>query len=856
MNKIYQVRWNKSLNCWCVCSELGRKNTKKKSKTLLASILVLCPFVTIANDIDISKDEVIEFGSKDQELVNRITVTNNANEEINSPGSTPRFTIKSGGGLDISQGTVRINGPLDVLLQGTGFINVSNAGSELYADDLYNRLANSQRDGGFFNITDGGKVHVKGTTRLNYENGNISGEGSQLSTKTFFMGFNGYNGSNQFLSVNDCGEVNASERIGLGYANQGTKTTLVVSDRGKISAPEIQLSTNSELALGAREGEKAQAAGFIDTRKIEFVYTRSSDKQLTLNHTSDDANISADISSGSAGLGTIKVINGTTVLSGDNSGFSGKIELQKNGVLGFTQNLGTAVIYNDGILQLNTPDKMVFDNTVSGNGTISVGTGNVLLSGNNSAFKGNIQVESGATVTASEQKHLGSGLSVAGKLQLNSTKDWFLTNALSGSGILSVNTGNHQFSFRNGYSTAGFTGTLELQDTDFNLWGRNTDALANAGLSAGTGSSVFVGYGIQSISHLAFSGGTVVFGSAIPGNLQSDGMVHVSDQLDLTGTGAVKVDLSGEVENIPHNVDTGLSLMEQEDTNAEIKLVSTSAGATVTGDAGNLQLQDAHGHIISDAVQHEITQNGYYVATGTYDYRLTSGQNNDGLYVGYGLTQIDLEGQGQGALVLNAGGKTGSAAELSSRLTGSGDLALDTSKGQTVSLSGMNNDHTGLTDVRSGNLLMLNDNVLGNTSGLQLAAETALDMNGHSQTIGKLSGEVDSILHLNGGDLTIAEGGSFSGSLAGSGSLAINAGTFTVSGGIRPSLWPGGTNVILSQRFQPPVCPLLYRKPALQGVRKRQMQLIPLPHILACSQFTPAQQRQRFTYTGLWILAE
>ena len=33
-------------------------------------------------------------------------------------------------------------------------------------------------------------------------------------------------------------------------------------------------------------------------------------------------------------------------------------------------------------------------------------------------------------------------------------------------------------------------------------------------------------------------------------------------------------------------------------------------------------------------------KNGQKVAEGTYDYRLTSGTNNDGLYIGYGLTQL------------------------------------------------------------------------------------------------------------------------------------------------------------------------------------------------------------------------
>lgn len=47
---------------------------------------------------------------------------------------------------------------------------------------------------------------------------------------------------------------------------------------GKISAPEISLSTNSELALGAQEGEKAKSAGVIDAKKIEFVWASTDNK--------------------------------------------------------------------------------------------------------------------------------------------------------------------------------------------------------------------------------------------------------------------------------------------------------------------------------------------------------------------------------------------------------------------------------------------------------------------------------------------------------------------------------------------------------------------------------------------------
>lgn len=72
-----------------------------------------------------------------------------------------------------------------------------------------------------------------------------------------------------------------------------------------------------------------------------------------MNHTSDNANITADISSGSEGLGNINALNGTTFLSGDNSKFSGNVKIAVNATLGVTQNPGTADISNSGKLLLN-----------------------------------------------------------------------------------------------------------------------------------------------------------------------------------------------------------------------------------------------------------------------------------------------------------------------------------------------------------------------------------------------------------------------------------------------------------------------------------------------------------------------
>lgn len=55
--------------------------------------------------------------------------------------------------------------------------------------------------------------------------------------------------------------------------------------------------------------------GLLMPKKIEFVWAKTSDKKITLNHTDKNATISADIVSGSEGLGYINALNGNDLLN-------------------------------------------------------------------------------------------------------------------------------------------------------------------------------------------------------------------------------------------------------------------------------------------------------------------------------------------------------------------------------------------------------------------------------------------------------------------------------------------------------------------------------------------------------------
>lgn len=369
-------------------------------------------------------------------------------------------------------------------------------------------------------------------------------------------------------------------------------------------------------------------------------------------------------------------------------------------------------------------------------------------------------------------------LDASSTLALNASDDLAFNSHLAGDGTLEVDTAGHTFDFTANNAADGFSGTVSLTNTLFELDGLNTQALGQATLSAGQGSITHVGAGEQSIGGLAFNGGTLSFDDVTPGKTQAAGIIHAGE-MDLTGAGTVQVD-TGVVSNDRPLPDTDVPVMEQDDAQLLIKLADSAT--PVTGSAGNLALTDSDGNVITDAVDIDISQNDVVVAQGHYDYRLTSGSQSDGLYVSYGLTQVDLLGSGDNALTLDASGKNGNAADLSAKITGTGDLAIDSQPDSTVTLSNQDNDYTGVTDVRSGALAMLNDNVLGNSSELRLAVDTGFDMNGHAQTVGEVNADAGSLIDLDGGSLTLLYGGTVNGELTGAGELTVAGDSLTIYG--------------------------------------------------------------------------
>jgi autotransporter-associated beta strand protein len=479
--------------------------------------------------------------------------------------------------------------------------------------------------------------------------------------------------------------------------------------------------------------------------------------------------------------------------------------------------------------------------TITGNNTAYAGYWNILGSAASSG--------DGASLTGTSSRYnFGTGtINVAaaagpdglpGTLTINAGNDFAFNNQLTGGGIINVNgsgpadtldpvTGEltinatSKFWFDNLVATDAFTGTVVLANTLFELHDDdpflngtdpilcychgNATALTNATLVVGQGSRVVVSLddGQPEIVHewniggLVFDGGTVSFNDDLLSHPTTPGIV-VAGTLDFRNGGTVQVILPAEFTDNPTAPDANAPLMEQDAETGDSlsKLVGMAAGQHAVGSAQSLNLVDQDGKPFDDGVIVHFFQQDYNVADLTYNFGLTSGEDNDGLYVTYGLTQVNLLGtlnadgwhndpdplpDGNHALVLSPGVHAATdplAANMAARIVGEGDLVLDADEANstvdTVSLSNTANNYTGKTLVVSGTTLRLgkpgtsgpaltlvpspspNDappatGLLGRTSDLRVAAGATVDMNDYTQTVGALHTQAGATVLIHSG---------------------------------------------------------------------------------------------------------
>ncbi|WP_200874199.1 autotransporter-associated beta strand repeat-containing protein, partial [Serratia sp. DD3] len=555
--------------------------------------------------------------------------------------------------------------------------------------------------------------------------------------------------------------IDATSLIELNNSsNDYTGTTTVVGGTLLLGSDNV-LGNTSQLAINT--GTTADINGFTQS-----VGSLAGAGLLAIsggNLTVTDGGLFSGVVSGTTG--SLTAATGTLVLTGANS-YSGVTAVDSGATLqignGGTDGSYAGNISNAGLVLFDRTDAASYAGVISGNGSLTQsGSGTLTLTGVNSysggtsVANGTLRLTGSGAINASSAVDIAAGATFAIDQTSTNGGNYSFANPLTGAGVLSValQNGSNSFDFT-GTTGSDFTGTLALGTSNFDLSGTNTAALSQATLELGAGNVTTIGVGDQAVGSLTFNGGTARFANLPTGQVTTGALA-----LD---AGTVQVDSNGVADS------TG-NLLQQDDGVLQQLVTATN----VTGAANNLSLTDLTGTALSTAAVN-ILQGGNTVAIGDYGYALAS--DTSGLFINVGLTQLAL--QDNQTLTLSGDSLTPTGANnMTALLTGSGNLAIEATT--LIELINSSNNYTGTTTVTGGTLLLGSDNALGNTRQLAINANTTADINGFTQTVGSLAGA--GLLAISGGNLTVTDGGLFSGVVSGTtGTLTASNGTLVLTG--------------------------------------------------------------------------
>ncbi|HFU8837218.1 TPA: ECSE_1600 family autotransporter [Escherichia coli] len=596
---------------------------------------------------------------------------------------------------NFGSGIVNVSNGATLNSTGYGFIGGNASGKgivNISTDSLWN-LKTSSTNAQLL------QVGVLGTGELNITTGGIvKARDTQIALNDKSKGDVRVDGQNSLL-----------ETFNMNVGTTGTGTlTLTNNGTLNVEGGEVYLGVFEPavgtLNIGAAHGEAAADAGFItNATKVEFGLGEG---VFVFNHTNNsDAGYQVDmLITGDDKDGRVMHDAGHTVFNAGNT-YSGK------------------TLVNDGLLTIASH---------TADGVTGMGSSEVTI-----ASPGTLDILAST----------------------NSAGDYTLTNALKGDGLMRVqlSSSDKMFGFTHATGTE-FAGVAQLKDSTFTLERDNTAALTHAMLQSDSENTTSVKVGEQSIGGLAMNGGTLTFDTDIPAATLAEGYISVDTLVvgagdytwkgrnyQVNGTGDVLIDVPKPWNDpMANNPLTTLNLLEHDDSHVGVQLVKAQ---TVIGSGGSLTLRDLQGDEVEADKTLHIAQNGTVVAEGDYGFRLTTAPG-DGLYVNYGLKALNIHG-GQKLTLAEHGGAYGATADMSAKIGGEGDLAINTVR--QVSLSNGQNDYQGATYVQMGTLRTDADGALGNTRELNISNAAIVDLNGSEQTVETFTGLMGSTFALTTG---------------------------------------------------------------------------------------------------------
>lgn len=507
---------------------------------------------------------------------------------------------------------------------------------------------------------------------------------------------------------------------------------------------------------------------------------------------------------------SVVTITDDMIVTGKNDGFQSQLRLEFSGTGTVTDvgGLGTGDIsigkdYTLVIADENASDGSLVGNKLTGSGTVVIGrddaTGTIELGGSNAGFTGNVRVESDWALEASMDKgetvadRIGSGNLVLSSgatgsfMQTEGNLDW--TSSVIGEGDLVLSAGKDSDVTISG-GLDYFNGDITIDGGRFELasGNGNVENVDGSNLHA-TGEDTTVVVADQGTVILGDdlsvkSGASIVFeGDVTPGTI-GDAQLVVAGDLTITESN-VTINVGGELD--PGDPDTA-SLNVQDVTSAdrsdELALVIAEADNIVLS-GNDLVVLGPDGNPINnpeDRLGVSIVDGDEEIATGFYDFGLTSSESGgrDILGVGYQLMEVNVK-DGK-TLVLNGAHAADvdyeNASSFDADITGNGNFALANGE---LTLTGKNT-YTGSTLVGDGTsettLTVDRGSSLGDTSAVNVSDNATLVNRSDLTAAG-------SIQVASGGTVTLEDGSVFkvtdaanesniAGTLTGSGALHLN----------------------------------------------------------------------------------
>ncbi len=500
--------------------------------------------------------------------------------------------------------------------------------------------------------------------------------------------------------------------------------------------------------------------------------------------------IAAQDATGSQTLIFSSGFNGPVSLAG-NLAINESLTLNADSASGLTINGGNTITLGGGTTLgfTHSTGTVTIAATLGGSGALSkAGAGTLALSSvsNEANMSGGISV-TGGTLQVQSDDHLSSGtLTLNGGTLTNNTSAMTIDNAIA----LGAAGGTFNIGGGSGATTVVLSGAISGSGS---LTKNGQAILELSGNNSYTGATnVTAGTVIASHANAlgTTAGATTVTAGA---TVRLAGALTVAESFSIAGTGkSVSAVNYGAL-----HLSSGSTAVSGTVTLTAAADISAVSGSTLTlagalNGAFNLNKTDAGTLVLSNSGNEAGLTAGTTITAGTLsianDDHLGSGQVtlNGGTLAITGATTID----NAIALASAAAISTSANATLSGVLSGSGSLTK--TGASTLTLSG-SNTHSGAVNLSAGGLTLSGGSALGNSSAVTQLGGTTLTVS-TAETIGSLAGTGSVVLNAGlstGGDNTST---SYAGVISGSGFgiTKQGSGTLTLTGN---NSYTGATNV-------------------------------------------------------------